>query len=242
MKFLIYPKKFLQVQCLIVAALVSLSLLAHYFDFLDREIVSRLSLNSELSIATWYSSLLLLICAVLLGIISSIKYKGQPSRYSRHWKILALTFMGLSIDESISLHEMLIDPLKNALNAGGFFYYTWVVVAIPLVALFVVLNLRFLAHLPEKIRRLFWFSGAVYVAGAIGCEMIGGFFADLYNGPTNMPYVIVMHLEETLEMAGVSFFIYTLLTYLGLFSSKVRFDVSTVDRVPRRVVKLPLFR
>ncbi len=67
---------------------------------------------------------------------------------------------------------------------------------------------------------LFFVSGATYVLGAIGFEMIGG---SLYINSKDMslPYMLVMTVEETLEMSGIILFIFTLLLYLKSYAPKV---------------------
>ncbi|NER04565.1 MAG: hypothetical protein F6K17_19105, partial [Okeania sp. SIO3C4] len=50
------------------------------------------------------------------------------------------------------------------------------------------------------------------VGGGIGMEMIGGYYAYLYD-TKNFFYEILVTIEEFLEMLGVVVFIYALLCY-----------------------------
>ncbi|NJM65261.1 MAG: hypothetical protein HC851_06090 [Acaryochloris sp. RU_4_1] len=118
--------------------------------------------------------------------------------------------------------------MRSALNTGGFFHFAWVVVAIPLVALFVMVYLRFLAHLPRKTRRLFWLSGITYIAGAIGFEMISGPIA-ASSGHEALPYAISVHFEEGLEMLGLTIFVYGLLSYLSSYIEEVVVCLNPVE-------------
>ena len=60
---------------------------------------------------------------------------------------------------------------------------------------------------------LFVLSGAVYVGGALGFELLGGWYASS-EGVGNIQYAIITTFEELFEMLGIVFFIYSLLTYI----------------------------
>lgn len=90
-----------------------------------------------------------------------------------------------------------------------------------LVLLLAVTYWRFLLHLPFRSRMLFLTSAVVYVGGALGMEMVGGWYAQNY-GSGNLSYVAIATLEETLEMLGVVIFIYALLRYLAAEIGAVR--------------------
>lgn len=225
------PQQILQALFCIIAFLVLISLIGHYLPSLGfpNYTSTLLSVNSETSISTWYSSLLLLLCAVLLAIIASTKSCTGQSYY-RHWQALSLIFVYLSIDESILIHEKLVTPLQEALNTSGFFKYAWVIVAIPLVSLFALIYLRFLAHLPPQIRYQFCLAGLCYISGALGVEMVSAYVSDLYSSDS-LAYLICFHIEEALEMAGASLFLYALLGYLGLYSSEVKLHFRPAQRL-----------
>ncbi|WP_419600273.1 hypothetical protein [Thiolapillus sp.] len=125
-----------------------------------------------------------------------------------------MIFVFLSIDETASLHESLIDPLRNTVHASGVLYYSWVIPYGFALLLFVVLYLRFLLDLPRTIMLLFIASGAIFVSGALGFEMLGGWYADRY-GEVSVAYAMLYTCEETLEMTGISLFIYSLLKYIA---------------------------
>jgi hypothetical protein len=166
--------------------------------------------DAEQNISTWYSSILLFCCAVLISAISLTITKTHD-RHIRHWQILGLIFLYLSMDEAASLHEQM-GIIGRILKTGGLFSFSWVIPAIALVSIFIGFYLKFLVHLRSKTRRLFCLSGFVYISGALGFEMISGLFMDL-NGK-NLLYTIFTHIEEGLELLGVSFFLYALLDYL----------------------------
>ncbi|HEU0080315.1 MAG TPA: hypothetical protein VFQ76_21890 [Longimicrobiaceae bacterium] len=190
----------------------------HAFGF-----VPRFSLVEEANVPTWYSSATLLACAALLRVISSVERDGG-SRFALHWKILALLFLYLSLDEAAELHELLIEPVRGTLNAGGLFHFAWVVPAIVVLAALAVAYARFLVHLPAPTRRLFVAAAATFVGGAVGAEMVGGAWVES-RGFHNPGSVLIWTVEESLEMVGVVVFVYALLRHLELRGGAVTIRV-----------------
>ena len=168
-----------------------------------------LRLDDEATIPTWYSSMQLLLCSVLL-FLEAWHAIAARSKQWMGWLVLAIGFMFMSVDEIATIHETIGSKLKDALHTTGFFAFGWVLVALPVLVIVAVLLARFIVRLPGASRALFLASGAVYVLGAVGLEMLGGpvFEAGGVNAPQ---YVAIVVLEETLEIVGVSLFLTALL-------------------------------
>jgi len=174
--------------------------LIHYFDF-----------NDEKNIPTLYSSFLLLIASIILSAIAFI-LNGLRQSYIP-WVGLAMIFLFLAVDETAGIHELLTKPTRELVNASGLLYYAWVIpYGIALVFL-ILLYLRFLISLPGKILALFIVSGGTFVAGAVGFELLGGWYVEAH-GSHNLFYNVLYTFEELLEMLGTTIFIYALLLYL----------------------------
>jgi len=130
------------------------------------------------------------------------------------WLILSLIFFYLSIDEAVQLHERVGVLFDQKFNLTGYLSWGWV---IPYGLLFIVFALvyyfKFLPQLPKKIFWLFIISGAIYVIGAIGVEMIAAknHNSDNFSEILNAIYYSV---EEFLEMLGIALFTYSLLLYI----------------------------
>ncbi|MBD2258598.1 hypothetical protein [Pseudanabaena sp. FACHB-2040] len=136
--------------------------------------------------------------------------------------------MGLSLDEAISLHEKLIEPLRAAFDLGGIFYFSWVLPMIGFLGILAFFYLRFLLDLSLRSRRLFLLASGMYISGAIGVEMINGLLWESANAATPL-YGAFTTLEEFLEMIAISIFIYALLAYLSEnLSVKIFFDKEKV--------------
>ncbi len=186
-----------------------------YFKQIDLSYLEKLlDVDTELSLPTIYSVLLLFSAALILILITRLK-KEERSSFYRTWQILTLGFLYLTLDEGASLHEKLMTPIQNLLgdNMPAYFYFTWVIPALVGVGFLAVLFMKFLKSLPRKTSIGFALAGIVYVGGAIGMELLGGSYASQF-GLDNFTFNLLATIEETLEMFGVVLFIRTLLSYL----------------------------
>ena len=113
------------------------------------EIVGFFSLSYEQNLPTWFSTCMLFACAVLLALIATGARRGEDP-FARHWTVLAITFLFLSVDEFVSLHE----NLSGWFDTGGVLYFGWVIPAAVFVTLFGLSYLRFLGQLPRSLRGL----------------------------------------------------------------------------------------
>lgn len=179
------------------------------------KLVKAFSVDKELNIPAFFSTMLLLLSSVLLACIAFLSYEGRLSSL-RHWGVLALGFFWMAFDEIASVHERLIEPMRVLLGGEnlGVLYYAWVVPGIVIVLLCAAWFFRFWLGLPLKTRFQFFVAGALFLGGSIGMEMINGDYAEVYG--KNMPtYIVLSTIEEMLEMAGVIVFIKALLDYIG---------------------------
>jgi hypothetical protein len=160
---------------------------------------------------------------MLLGVIAA-DTRAHRDRHAWHWAVLALIFLGLSLDETASLHELTSKPLKAVVKAEGVLRYPWVVAGGAFVFGFIAAYLRFFLKLPPKIRWLFGTAGMFYVGGALGLELIEGHYATLYGGQGNMRFALLSTIEEVFEMTGALVFLYALMSYIELHVKEVRVD------------------
>lgn len=184
-------------------------------------LVRMFDLGNENNFATWYSSMILLLCAVLLLVIG-LHVKNTRGTYAGHWLTLAGIFLLLSLDETASIHERanhLGRYFKQFNYFGGLFYQAWVAAGICFVLTIGAVYLKFIVHLPRNTRMLFVVACLLYVGGALGLEMIEGTVNLWLGGVENLPYQLLVGVEEACEMMGVVVFIYALLGYIGLYMS-----------------------
>lgn len=218
---LVNPSTVVCYLCGIAAFLVLMSLVGQFaglelgHDYL-RGVVPMFNLDAEQNVPTFFSVLLLTASSSLLAIIAMIS-KKQNEPYVSKWWFLALGFIFMAFDEGFQVHEQLSTPFRTLLGSrsDGLLYFSWVVPAIILVCVIVVILLRFLFWLPRTSALRFLFSALLYLSGAVGVEMLGGSYAE-YHGMHNWTYVLFYTVEETLELLGLIFFIWSLLKHIGL--------------------------
>lgn len=183
---------------LVAANLAGLVAKFHYGEHSLHGLVPLFDLDRERNIPSLFATALILFCAGLAGAIA------RSGENRSGWLGLALIFTFLAADELVSLHERLIEPLRAALHTSGLLYFAWLIPYGLAVVLLGLLYLRFLLRLPGATRRRLIAAGVVYLAGAVGLEMIGGAYLETLGDRHNLSYELLTTLEETLEMAGMT--------------------------------------
>ena len=183
--------------------------------------VALFNVNAEQNIPSFFSALLLSLAACILAITYSLMRKGPQAPY---WLLLTIGFGFMAIDEATSLHEHLAKPVRDLIGSDqsfGVFYFAWIIPAFFIVAALGIYFIGFLKRLDKTTCYTFILSATLYLGGALGMEMIGGWYSEKH-GRENLGYVTCFTIEESLEMAGVIYFIRSLLRYLDTQVSAVR--------------------
>ena len=185
--------------------------------------------DREANFPSFFSSFILFFAAILLAVIAALKREDRDA-FRVQWQMLSIIFFALAVDETVGLHELLIEPLRNTFHLTGYLRFSWVLVGAAFLVVFVVAYTRFLLHLTLRMRLRFLLAGAVYVLGAVVFEAIGGaYFTDgnLDPGTDNQTptYLVIMTLEETCEMVGILLFITTLFAYLRTYAHRLVISV-----------------
>ncbi len=228
------PKKVALVLILVAVFLTLISAIAQYIalslGITNSRTFGLLFVGEDESVPAWYSSMLLLLCSVLLAVTAYAK-KVAGDRYSLHWMALSAIFLFLSVDEGIRIHEKMAPLgrliLEGAGLSGSFVIRAWVVPGAILVLIVTLAYLRFLVALPHKTRNLFFLAGLLFVGGAMGMEMLSDFYVNLFGGVENMSLsqivvrIAIPYAEESLEMLGVIVFIYALMLHLSAQAEEV---------------------
>jgi hypothetical protein len=174
-------------------------------------LAQKFDLDQENNVPTWFSTICLFLCAIALSVIALAQRRRKG--LSAYWFGLAATFVALSMDEAASFHELLVDPMRKLFDAGGLFFFAWVIPGGLFTLGYLLICWRFLGRLPAETRRNFLVAGFVFCAGCLGMEMIGGRYVALHGIDLN--YGLLVVLEEGLEMAGEILFLRALLAYLA---------------------------
>ncbi len=232
MRLLINPRKVLIWLISVVLALAALHACATYAlttatpmpEGAFREVLLLFDMDQELSIPTWYAQTLLFVAASLMFLIGIAKRSAGQSYY-KHWMALGCIFVYLSIDEGVSIHEILSVPLRGLLDAsGGLLYFSWVAAGMIFVGCLGIIYFKFWLRLPPRTRILFLISAAIYIGGAIGVEMIGGFY--FANHYIDYNYSLLVMSEESMEKIGAALLVYTLLDYMKNLQPNVTLEIT----------------
>ena len=212
------------VVCLVVLFVLTKMPLYFLPDYVGRDLLAdKFDLDAEGNIPTFYSFLALLFSSVLLGAIAHVKNLDND-RYKNKWKILSFIFLYLSLDEIAQVHEDFVIPMRKLLNATGFLYSAWIVPFGFLAAIFALSYSKFLFHLPVSTKKMFAAAFVLYVGGAIGMEMPGGYLVYTDN-LHNVTFMILIAIEESLEMLGIVVFIHALILYIKTYVGGVNWNI-----------------
>lgn len=174
--------------------------------------------DQEISVPTWFSQTYLLIAsgaALMVGLTRRSKQLG----HHRPWFGIAAILALMSLDEGSSLHELIAAPLGRQLETEGtWLYFAWVLVGLVLVALVALLYVRFWWRLPRRTRILVASAALLYVGGAIGLEILGGYRITTVG--VDVVYMFLAGTEETLEMLGAIVAVYAFLDYLRAIETR----------------------
>ena len=172
--------------------------------------------NKEVNLPTWFSAGLWLCSGLVAGLLARWSLSHR-----RSWWSFATACLLFSVDEATLLHERLgAAGTVVAEELGLEMRYAWVLPGVVIAAVVALLFLRFVLALPGKVRLGIICAGAVFVAGALGGELI----TDVASRMTPLPdyrvapmYVAFNAAEEFLEMTAVAL---CLASLLSLFSRR----------------------
>ncbi len=177
-----------------------------------QEVGQFLSLGREQTPGTWVAALLLLTCA-LLAVVGALEAQSSEPRWTRAWWILAIVFAFLSFDEVADAHGQASPPISRVLgDTSGVLTFAWIIPAVILGIGFVIIEWPLLRHLGAAGRNLV-IAGVIFVAGAVGLEMVEGELTS-DGARESLTYDLLVIAEELLEFGAVMWAIVILAQYL----------------------------
>jgi len=181
-----------------------------------------LDIDLEANIPTFYSSILLLLNAALTALIGGLVL---DRRNRRAYLGIALIFLYMATDEIARIHELWNGPTRQIIgNLRGPFRFAWVIPGMAIAAVVIATYLRFFFSLSRALQFRLGVAAAVYLAGAIGMELLGSVYLG-FRG-TDLGYHLVVTVEETVEMLGAILFISVWLGQIATHFSPVRIAVA----------------
>lgn len=212
----------LLIALLLLASTLGQAMLIGLPKFPGRDAVAYvLSADNEQSLPTVFSFLLLIGCA-LCSLLVGLLLRARAAPFAASWLFMVGLFLFTASDELLAIHERISEPLRHALHSEGLLRYAWVLPATGLVAVIALPQGRMVWNLPAPIRRMAILSAVLFLTGAIGVEMIEGWYVDRFLGGVfvfelaspSPVYVAMFTVEEGLEMLGAALFIHATLRYL----------------------------
>lgn len=221
----------------ITALLVLLSILGQSVTFLFKDfagyghvrgIIRFFNVDEENNLPTIFSFFLLLSSFLLLLLITQIEKKLKDPGIFK-WSMLTICIFFMMFDEVFSFHEKLIIPVRQILDSGtyGIFYFAWVIPGTAFLIIFVVFFYSLFKRLELKVRRIVLLAGILYFGGAIGFELIGGWYEEIHG--ENFAYNMIATVEESLEMSGMIVFIKGLLSYISSGFKTLEFELRSPE-------------
>lgn len=198
----------------IIATLVSASVLAAFVQIELGHgrllgLTNVVHLDQESNLPTFFSGVQLL-CAGAIAWFAGRTEKVASSRWL--WRFLGAGLCFMALDETICIHEKGNEVDIGSWSDISYFKSAWVVPALAVVAVCGAVLLKLLLALPRRTAVMLAFSGAIFVSGAVGMEMLGVRYYKRRESEDWL-YTFCYTLEETLEMLGPALFIRTALRY-----------------------------
>lgn len=192
--------------------------------------IEKFSLEEEGNFPSFFSAVLLLVAAGSFLVISQGTSYLKDNRDWKYWLGLVFVFVFLSLDEATQLHEKLdTDLIWSSYDATGLLAWPWVIIYAALVTIFAVLYLRFWLRFSRQFRIYYVLAAVVYVGSALGFEMLEALVYTTRGGYT-LTYIILTSVEEMLEMAAITFLIYTNLRYITVHFSDLNISFAMTSQ------------
>lgn len=174
-------------------------------------------MNQEMSVPTWAAALILAAVAVLLLVVSLSPPEGTTPR---RWRFLGAIAALLSADDVAAYHETWVEPVRNRLDTTGFLLQAWVLPGAALVVLVALSQVGFVRALPRATAIGLCLGAAVFLAGALGMEMVSAKLGDQWR-TDSVGYELLVAVEEGLELLGATIVVHALLRHLGAHGPSV---------------------
>lgn len=163
--------------------------------------------------SSWLSSAFL---AVTAAAAFAVGRDGE----TRHWNLVALVLLALSIDEIATVHERLAAlPGIPGIGSRG-----WAGAGLLLVAVVGARLLPWALRLDRALRASLLLGAATFVLGAVGFEVLSG-MRSAGDGEQDGLFWVLSTIEEDLELLGVGIVLHALLGRLADVGGVLRLRV-----------------
>ncbi|MBC3194718.1 hypothetical protein H7X46_27075 [Pseudonocardia sp. C8] len=161
------------------------------------QVPAAIRLGNELNVSTWFSSVLHLTNAAILGLIAANSVRRERWK----WVLLSVSCAVVAMDEVAANHEHVGWIIHTTFGTTGFLTYAWIIPAVVLVLVVAALCLPTLLRRPGAV--VVVVGAAVFLFGAVGLESVGGALFERTGDVQAFAYNVLAGTEETFEMAGL---------------------------------------
>jgi hypothetical protein len=194
--------------------------------------------TSEESVPTYLSSIALLACAGLTGLVAASE-RGASSRWPRAWVGLTVILLLASLDEMAAVHERFGSMVSPVQDVGGILAFSWVIPGAVVVVLLALYYRKFFAGLPPGVRSPAIAGVCLLIGGALGVELAEAALFDA-QGRITLEGALVAATQEALEMLGVVLLLDAFLRYVAGAGIALRWAVG--DSKEAELLTLPSAR
>lgn len=202
--------------------------------YLDRDmvfgIVPMFDFYEENNVPTYFSALNLLLTSGMLLTISRLeKLDNKPDVLA--WRVLGFGFMLMSLDEFADVRMILSRAADGAAGASlmemvPFMSVAWTVPVVLLLAVLAVYFVPFLLRLDKRYALHFCLAGACFVLASVVLENTEGAHIKTVDGVRDIPFTIMVTLEESVEIFSILYFQYFLIRYVRQYYPNVGLQAS----------------
>jgi hypothetical protein len=233
MEFALRPKRTFIIMGFVWSALVLIYGITQYCHVRlhmedTRHLVKFFDLDGKANIPQTFQAIgLLAIAFFLFGIARHNRAQNNP--LTIYWKVLAWIFVFLTFDGICGIHnQMHAFHAKNdeEQRKQGVFFFSWTLAYMGLMLPVGIWYLNFLFKLPRTLAIEILVAGVIYVMGAMGMEMVYGWFRAHYGHVRGSTVAILTTIEESMETLGEMLMLYTLLKHMA--DQKIRVMVAAV--------------
>lgn len=160
------------VGCAVLTHVIAAFLLHRGVEFPGYRLLFRVvSLDSEVSVATWMSTFLLLFAALAAAVCAGL-HRQQRARGALGWTGVAAALAAASLDEIAQIHEGVNVAAAALVPVGMDLTWPWVIVGGLVVIVLAIVFTPFLVKLPPPVRLWMMIGAGVFVGGALGVELL----------------------------------------------------------------------
>ena len=204
-----HAKTLFQLLIMIEVALVALYLMDHLFLLFSKS-HHIIDLDGEANFPSWFSSVQLFFIGFLL-LLQLFKTPQLKNISLIFLSIIGLSFLFLSLDESISFHEKFnfrfvhIDWLPRFKNNHGL----WIPIYLAMIISFLFFSKHQISNVWKYYRKeltIFSTGMVLFLLGGVVLEIIS--YEYLRVNELSKAYLLEVAMEEGLEMIGATFMLY----------------------------------